>query len=164
MKIFDCHSHWATEKGYLFRTDVERAQQEKVWRTPFKLFTEQEQADYFRKNNVRNILDISWIKELPLEEMREYHDYVIGVQRQHRDVMFGQWLQFLVWPVSLFWGLLVFVAIREVVQIADPVHRVARRRALLLRQTDAGLEAELIRNVAQSLLAGAIEEPRSRSN
>ena len=40
MKIVDCHSHWATEKGYIFRTEAERAQQEKVWRTPFKIFTE----------------------------------------------------------------------------------------------------------------------------
>ncbi|MBI3043349.1 MAG: amidohydrolase [Betaproteobacteria bacterium] len=94
MKIFDCHSHWATEKGYIFRTDAERAQQEKVWRTPFKVFTEDEQADYFRRNNVRVILDISWIKALPLDEMRAYHDYVFDEQRKHRDVIFGQWLQF----------------------------------------------------------------------
>ena len=94
MNIFDCHSHWATEKGYIFRTEAERAQQEKVWRTPFRLFTEDEQADYFRKNSARVILDISWIKELTLEEMRPYHDYVFDVQQKHRDVIFGQWLQF----------------------------------------------------------------------
>lgn len=94
MNIFDCHSHWATEKGYIFRTEAERAQQEKIWRTPFKLFTEDEQAEYFRKNGARVILDISWIKELSLEEMRVYHDYVFDVQQKHRDVMFGQWLQF----------------------------------------------------------------------
>lgn len=94
MKLFDCHSHWATEKGYLFRTEAERAQQVKIWKTPFELFSEEEQADYFRKHNVRTIQDISWIKELSLDEMRPYHDYVLDVQRQHRDVMFGQWLQF----------------------------------------------------------------------
>ena len=94
MRLFDCHSHWATDKGYLFRTEAERAQQEKIWRTPFKLFTENEQAEYFRASNARVILDISWIKELPLHEMRAYHDYVFDVQEQHGDVMFGQWLQF----------------------------------------------------------------------
>ncbi len=94
MKIFDCHSHWATEKGYLFRTLEERAQQERIWRTPAKIFSEAEQADYFRANNVRVILDISWIKELRLEEMRDYHDYILDVQRRHADVIFGQWLQF----------------------------------------------------------------------
>lgn len=94
MKLFDCHSHWATEKGYLFRTQAERDQQAKIWRTPAEVFSDDEQADYFRKNNVRVILDISWIKELPLEEMRTYHDYVFEVQARHRDVMVGQWLQF----------------------------------------------------------------------
>jgi predicted TIM-barrel fold metal-dependent hydrolase len=94
MKLFDCHSHWATEKGYLFRTEAERSQQLKIWKTPAEIFTEQQQADYFRKNNVRTILDISWIKELSLEEMRPYHDYVMEVQGKNRDVMFGQWLQF----------------------------------------------------------------------
>lgn len=94
MKIFDCHSHWATDKGYLFRTEAERAQQEKIWRTPFQLFTEDEQAAYFRDNQARVILDISWIKELSLDEMRPYHDYVLDVQQRHRDVMFGQWMQF----------------------------------------------------------------------
>jgi predicted TIM-barrel fold metal-dependent hydrolase len=94
MRVVDCHSHWATEKGYIFRTEAERAQQEKVWRTPFRLFTEDEQADYFRKNNVRAILDISWIKVLTLEEMKPYHDYVFDVQQKHRDAIVGQWLQF----------------------------------------------------------------------
>lgn len=94
MRLFDCHSHWATEKGYIFRTEAERAQQEKVWRTPFKIFTEDEQAEYFRKNNVRVILDISWIKDLPLEEMKPYHDYIFDVQKKHSDVIAGQWLQF----------------------------------------------------------------------
>ena len=94
MKLFDCHSHWATEKGYLFRTEAERNQQQRIWQTPFELFSEQQQADYFRKNDVRAIQDISWIKELSLDEMRPYHDYVLDVQRQHRDVMFGQWMQF----------------------------------------------------------------------
>jgi hypothetical protein len=92
MKIFDCHSHWGTEKGYLFRTEAERNQQVKIWQTPFEIFTEQQQADYFRNNNARTILDISWIKELSLDEMRPYHDYILKVQSENRDVMFGQWL------------------------------------------------------------------------
>lgn len=94
MRFFDCHSHWATRKGYLFRSPEDLAQQERIWKTPVQYFTEDEQAEYFRRNGVRAILDISWIKELPLEEMRAYHDYVLEVQARHRDVMFGQWLQF----------------------------------------------------------------------
>jgi len=94
MKYFDCHSHWATDRGYLFRTEAERQQQNKIWKTKFELFTEDSQAEYFRKNKVKTILDISWIKELNIEQMKEYHDYVFDVQSKHRDVMFGQWLQF----------------------------------------------------------------------
>ena len=93
-QFFDCHSHWATEKGYLFRTQAERDQQKKIWQTDFQIFTEDEQAQYFRDQNVQTILDISWIKELSLEEMKPYHDYVFDVQARHRDVMFGQWMQF----------------------------------------------------------------------
>jgi hypothetical protein len=33
MKIFDCHSHWGTKRGYIFRTDEELAQQERIWKT-----------------------------------------------------------------------------------------------------------------------------------
>ena len=74
------------------------------------------------------------------------------------NLEFGRWLQLLVWPASLAWAVLVLVAIREVVQITDPVHRVARRRALLLRHTDEGLQAELVRNVSQSTLARELEK------
>ena len=77
-RLFDCHSHWATRRGYLFRTEAELARQEAIWKTPVQYFTEDEQADYLRKNHVRAILDISWIKRLPIEEMREHNDYVFG--------------------------------------------------------------------------------------
>lgn len=62
MRIFDCHSHWGTKKGYIFRTEEELAQQEKLWKTRPRYYTEDEQAEYFRGNNVRVILDLSWIK------------------------------------------------------------------------------------------------------
>ena len=57
-QFFDCHSHWATEKGYLFRTQAERDQQKKIWHTDFQIFTEDEQAQYFRDQHVQTILDI----------------------------------------------------------------------------------------------------------
>ena len=93
-QFFDCHSHWATDKGYLFRTQAERDQQKKIWQTDFQLFSEDEQAQYFRDQKVQTILDISWIKDLSLEEMKPYHDYVFDVQSKNRDVMYGQWMQF----------------------------------------------------------------------
>jgi uncharacterized protein len=94
MEIIDCHSHWATEKGYIFRTKEELENQEKIWRTPVKYFTEDEQADYFRKSNARVILDMSFTKFLPVEDMRAHHDYALAFQRKNPDVVLGHWLQF----------------------------------------------------------------------
>jgi predicted TIM-barrel fold metal-dependent hydrolase len=94
MKIFDCHSHWGTERGYLFRTDAELAQQEKIWNTKVTFFTDDDQADYFRRNHARVILDLSFIKFLPIAEIRAHHDHAFAVQRRHSDAIFGHWLQF----------------------------------------------------------------------
>lgn len=94
MRIFDCHSHWSTRKGYLFRTEDELASQERIWNTKAEYQTEEEMADYFRENNVRTLLDLAWVAKLPIEEMREYHDYAFEVQRRHADVIFGHWLNF----------------------------------------------------------------------
>jgi predicted TIM-barrel fold metal-dependent hydrolase len=92
MRIFDCHSHWATRKGYLFRTEEDLASQERIWKTKPEYLTEQQMAAYFRQNDVRTILDMGWISELPFEEMQQYHDYMIEVQRAHSDVIYGHWI------------------------------------------------------------------------
>ena len=39
--------------SYLFRTERERKQLEKIWKTSFRLFTEEEQANYFQESNAR---------------------------------------------------------------------------------------------------------------
>jgi hypothetical protein len=93
-KIFDCHSHWGTAKGHIFRTPEELARQEKIWKTKGRHWLEAEMMDYMRANNVRTILDLSFHKMLPIEQIREVHDYAFGVARQNRDVIFGHWLQF----------------------------------------------------------------------
>lgn len=94
MRLFDCHSHWGTEKGYIFRTEAERKQQEKVWKTEAKIYSEQEMADYLRKHNVRAIMDLAFVKSLPIDEIRALHDYTFQFQRDNPDVIFGHWLQF----------------------------------------------------------------------
>ena len=94
MKIFDCHSHWGTKRGYIFRTEEQLAQQEKIWKTKATFFTEQEQVDYFRKSNAKVILDLSVTKFLPIEEIRDLHDYALDLQRANPDVIVGHWLQF----------------------------------------------------------------------
>ena len=95
MRVFDCHSHWSTERGYVFQDPVERANQEKIWRTSAAFETEQEMADTFRRNDVRTVLDLAltlWMDDL--DEIRAIHDYAFAVARDHRDVIFGHWLSF----------------------------------------------------------------------
>ena len=93
MKIIDMHSHWGTKKGYPLRTPTELAQQEKVWRSKANYETEQEMAEYFRKMNVKVILDLGFTKFLPMEEVKELHDYAIRVRKEYSDVILGNWLQ-----------------------------------------------------------------------
>jgi uncharacterized protein len=94
MKIFDCHSHWGTERGYIFRTEEQLAQQEKIWKTKVTFLSDEEMVAYFRKNNAKVILDLSFTKFLPIGEMREHHDHAFAVQRANPDAIFGHWLQF----------------------------------------------------------------------
>jgi uncharacterized protein len=94
MKIFDCHSHWGTKRGYIFRTEEQLAQQEKIWKTEATFFSDEEMVAYFRKNNAKVILDLSFTKFLPIGEMREHHDHAFAVQRANPDAIFGHWLQF----------------------------------------------------------------------
>ena len=54
---------------------------------------EDEMAAYFRKNNVRTILDLGFTKKLPIEEVVPLHDYAIATQRKYPDVIHGIWVQ-----------------------------------------------------------------------
>jgi uncharacterized protein len=94
MKFFDCHSHWGTERGHIFRTQEELDRQEKIWRTKGRYVDEDEMIDTMRANEARVILDLAWTRNLPIEQIREYHDYAFDVTRRHRDVIFGHWLLF----------------------------------------------------------------------
>ena len=95
MRVFDCHSHWSTERGYIFQDPTERANQEKIWGTTAAFQTIQEMTDTFRKNNVRTVLDLAltvWMDDL--DAIKEIHDYTFDVQRKNSDVIFGHWLSF----------------------------------------------------------------------
>lgn len=94
MRMFDCHSHWATEKGHIFRTPEELARQERIWRTKGRYWQEEEMIRTMRDNEARAIMDLAWTRNLPIEQIREYHDYVFDVTRRNRDVIFGHWLLF----------------------------------------------------------------------
>ena len=81
MKMIDIHSHWGTKRGYVLRTDEELAQQKKTWNSEPKYATEDQMADYFRRSNVRAVLDFGFTKFIPLDEARAVHDYGFETER-----------------------------------------------------------------------------------
>jgi uncharacterized protein len=93
MRLFDLHSHWGTRRGYVLQTEAQLAQQKTTWNSEPRYDTEEEMADYFRRNEVRTILDLGFTKHMAIAQVREIHDYAMEVQRQHSDVIFGLWLQ-----------------------------------------------------------------------
>jgi predicted TIM-barrel fold metal-dependent hydrolase len=97
MQIFDCHSHWATQGRSVLRTDEDWLHAKRVFQMERTNYSDEAQAAYFRRHNVRTILDLSYTKELPIEEMRPHHDYALDYQRNYPDVVFGHWLQFQPW-------------------------------------------------------------------
>jgi uncharacterized protein len=97
LNIFDCHSHWATPGYSVLRTEEDWLHAERVFKIERRTYSDQEQAAYFRSHRVRAILDLSYTKELPIEEMRLHHDYALQYQRRYPDVVFGHWLQFQPW-------------------------------------------------------------------
>ena len=92
MKMIDIHSHWGTKRGYTLRTDEELAQQKKTWNSEPKYATEDQMADYFRRSNVRAVLDFGFTKFIPLDEARAVHDYGFETERAHADAIIGHWI------------------------------------------------------------------------
>lgn len=94
MRLFDCHSHWSTRKGYVFQTEAELKNQERIWGTKASFQTEDEMVATFRKNNVRVMMDLAIpvLYPMNIEQIRELHDYTFDVQRKNKDVIFGHWL------------------------------------------------------------------------
>ena len=92
MKMIDIHSHWGTRRGYTLRTDEELAQQKKTWNSEPKYATEDQMADYFRRSNVRAVLDFGFTKFIPLDEARAVHDYGFETESAHPDAIIGHWI------------------------------------------------------------------------
>ena len=93
MRLFDLHSHWGTESGYVLRTQDALAQQKATWNSTPKYDTEEEMAAYLRANNVRTILDFGFTKNLSIEQVQPLHDYAIATQARFPDCIFGNWIQ-----------------------------------------------------------------------
>lgn len=96
MRIFDCHSHWPTRKGYIFQTPEAQASQRRIWGTEVQFQTEEEFVQTLRKNKVRTMMDLALTAFSPMsiEEIRTFHDYTYEVARKNPDVIFGHWLSF----------------------------------------------------------------------
>jgi len=92
MKMIDIHSHWGTKRGYTLRTEEELAQQKKTWNSEPKYATEDEMADYFRRSDVRAVLDFGFTKFIPLDQARGVHDYGFDTERAHPDAIIGHWI------------------------------------------------------------------------
>ena len=94
MRIFDVHSHWGTERGYPLRTPAELAKQNYTWRSDARYVTEEAMAAHFREHDAQVILDLGFTKDLPMPEVRQFHDYVLDTQRRFPDVIAGNWVSF----------------------------------------------------------------------
>ena len=93
MRLFDLHSHWGTRSGYVLQTAEDLAQQQRTWGSSPTYDTEEQMAEYFRRNKVRTILDFGFTKNMTLDQVRPFHDYAIETQHRFPDVIFGNWLQ-----------------------------------------------------------------------
>jgi predicted TIM-barrel fold metal-dependent hydrolase len=93
MRIFDLHSHWGTERGYVLRSADALAQQKQTWNSTASYDTEEEMAAYLRQNKVKTILDFGFTKNLPIDEIIPLHNYAMETQAKYSDCIFGNWLQ-----------------------------------------------------------------------
>src|SRR3569832_865685 len=96
MRLFDCHSHWSTRRGYVLQSKEAQDSQRRIWGTEPQFETEDELAATLRRNNVRAMMDVAFtaFSPTPLEEIQALNDYTFEVQRRHPDVIFGHWLTF----------------------------------------------------------------------
>ncbi len=98
MKAIDMHSHFWGKKGGLYsRVDLEeRASAEKAYGfKPGNLSldkTDEEMAQDLRKAGVKAIFDFGFTMGMPIEEVKELHDYAAQVRRDYRDVFIGTWI------------------------------------------------------------------------
>ena len=87
------HSHWGTRRGYPLQDPGELSQQQSTWHSSATYVSEQQMADDLRASKVRAMLDLGFTKSLPLEQVRDLHDYALDFGRVHPDVVLGHWLQ-----------------------------------------------------------------------
>lgn len=92
MQTIDMHSHFGTERGYLFQTEEERKHAEANYSRELEPLTEEEIVEDLREANVRSMLNYGFTWNSPIEEVRELHDYAEELISNNRDVFLGLWV------------------------------------------------------------------------
>ncbi|MBP1733450.1 MAG: amidohydrolase 2 [Deltaproteobacteria bacterium] len=90
MRAIDVHSHWATERGYLYK-GAEIPAAENTYRIKITYRTREEMAQDLRAADVKAMLDYGFTMSMPLDEVRLYHDEAAQMQRDFPDVILGNW-------------------------------------------------------------------------
>jgi predicted TIM-barrel fold metal-dependent hydrolase len=97
MKAIDFHSHYPMKEYSLYsRTPLEQIElAEKQY--GFKkgelnrTRTEEEMVQDLRKSEVKVAFDLGFTMELPIEELKRLHDYVMYLHKSYPDVILGTW-------------------------------------------------------------------------
>jgi predicted TIM-barrel fold metal-dependent hydrolase len=94
-RLLDFHSHWGTEQGWK-GSPYESAEAREALRGYFKwdvtFVSEEEQAERFRRANVRTMLDLAHTFKMDASAVRDQHDYAFDYARKYPDVVLGNWI------------------------------------------------------------------------
>ena len=96
VRLIDMHSHWGTERGWRgnpFAGEKAVAAFRKYWNWDGGFMSEAQMANYFRKNGVSAILSLGFTDAMPIEQVREQHDYAFETQSAYPDVILGHWIK-----------------------------------------------------------------------
>jgi len=92
MAVLDAHCHWSTDEAYVFRTEEERRKATENFRRKVEMRTEAEMLADLREAGVRTMINIGCTTDMPIEEVRELHEYTSRIISENRDVFIGQWI------------------------------------------------------------------------
>jgi len=92
LRAIDIHSHFGTKKGSLWRTPEQEQHAQETYKYKIVHHTEKQQAQVMRDAGVKVILDFSFTMAMPIDEVKEYHDYAAELMRNDPDVYLGIWV------------------------------------------------------------------------
>lgn len=92
LRAIDVHSHYSTKRGYPWRTREERVIASVKYKFKVEQKTEREMVQELRDANVKGIFDLGFSIEIPIEKVREMHDYAAEFKKNYPDVFLGGWV------------------------------------------------------------------------